>query len=101
MPAGGELQPSRGAHATLEPVVLLHRAVFVVHALDRQDRTRDLGQERLDIPSDEIGMQPDVIPTPEGAFDIVMVSRELRAQVAVEIRASGGGDAVEAVALDE
>src|SRR6266568_9588211 len=94
-----DLEAVEVAYAVPDAVDLFHRAVFVVHTLDRQHRARDVGQQCLDVPGREGGVEPDVVPAPEGALDISVVARELRAPIAVEKRTLCLGDAIEAVGL--
>jgi len=45
---------------------LFQRAVFIVCALDRQHRAADARQFGFNVPVAEGGVQPDVVPAPEG-----------------------------------
>lgn len=70
-----------------DAVILFERAIFVVLALDRQQRRRDRGQFAADVPGAEGGTEPDVVPAPEGRVDVVVVAR----QAAFQVGRAGGG----------
>jgi hypothetical protein len=59
---------------------LLERPIFVVEPLDREHRTGDLRKQRFDVPLSESRIEPDVVPTPEGAFDVLVAPSELGAR---------------------
>ena len=59
---------------------LLHRAVFVVLALDGEHRAADRGKQGFDVPAAKCGVEPDPIPSPERGVDVgVMAAQALRA----------------------
>src|SRR5580700_7710647 len=70
MPACGKREQPCTAHGTADARDLLHRAVFVLLALDGEDRTTDRGQQTLDVPAAEFGIEPNAIPTPECRVDV-------------------------------
>src|SRR5205814_1921676 len=80
---------------------LFNSAVLILETLDRQHRASDLREQRFYAPAREIRIQPDVIPAPERAFDIVVIARELLAQLGIEKSKAGLPDAVEPVAFDK
>ncbi len=83
-----------GDHETLEGsgdaafdrVDLGQRAVLVAIALDDEHGRGDRGQVRLDVPRPELGVQPDVVPSPKRGVDIVVVATEARSQFTVVVR---------------
>ena len=77
------------AAKTLQLVV---GAVWIVGALQCQDRHPDGGQEAGDVEGAEPRVQPGVVPAPERDIDVAVVAREALAQVAglVRRRRSGG-----------
>src|SRR5450631_3274727 len=81
VPAVLELDESRLRYAPRDSMDLLHRAVFVVDALQREHRAADGLDVALDRPVAEGRIEPDVVPAPEGGIGIVVVARELRTQV--------------------
>src|SRR5690606_32692164 len=64
---------------------LLQRTVFVVFALDGQDGASDVTQVGFDVPGAEFGVQPDVVPAPEGRVRVVVMASELARQIGVQV----------------
>src|SRR4029077_15455670 len=50
--------------------------VLVVEALDDEDRARDARQIFFDVPAAEVGMEPDVVPSPKGARGVAVIAAE-------------------------
>ena len=76
-------------------VDLRHRAVGVVHPLNRQQRRGDMTALRADVKGAEVLAEPDVVPLPEGAVHVGMKARQPLAQPAAAEGFAGlrdGGD---------
>src|SRR5205809_2280624 len=101
VPAFGKLEAVQLWDRARGTVDLLDGSVLVLEALDRQHRAADLPEHGLDVPDGEIGIEPDIVPAPERAFDVVVITRELFAQIGLEIRDARASYAVEAVRFDE
>src|SRR5208282_4726061 len=73
----------RARHLAADALDLLARAVFVAFALDHQGRHLDGGEEFLEVPGFERGIEPAVGPAVEGAVDVgAVMAGELLAQIA-------------------
>ena len=60
---------------------LRHGSVLIVDTLDGKNRASNARKIFFDIPSPEVGMEPDVIPSPERARRIAMVTAEFLGQI--------------------
>jgi hypothetical protein len=85
--ASVELQQLRLRYPGRDAVDLRHRSVFVVVSLHREHRAADRGQRGFDVPAAKRGIEPDVVPAPEGGVDVGVMARQALAQVggAVEV----------------
>ena len=61
-------------------VKLRHRAVFVILALNRQQRGADAAAFRTDVKAAEGARQPDIVPLSEGAVHVGVMARQAVAQ---------------------
>src|SRR5690606_14014627 len=68
-----------------DAVYLVQGSVFVAFALHRQHGTGDPVQEGLDVPGAEAGIQPDVVPAPEGGVGILVVAPQLFRQAGGQV----------------
>src|SRR5581483_12159906 len=66
---------------TRDGLHLLHCAVFIIESLNDQRRTRDPVKIFFDVPAAKIRMQPDIVPPPEGARSVTVMSRQLFREV--------------------
>ena len=66
---------------TLDRFDLRHRAVLVVFTLDYQSGAGDMGKVLLDVPAAEVGVKPDMVPSPEGARGVAVVATQFLAKV--------------------
>src|SRR5712675_1802162 len=102
VPAVGQAQQlDRTAGLPGDRIELRHRPVFVVEALDREHRTIYPRQDFLDVPTPEVRVQPNIVPSPERLRRVGVIAAELLR----EVRALEGrlrfGDALDADVLDE
>ena len=100
--AAGQLEPRHGpAHARLDAVELLERAVGVVHALDEERRAGHALGVGLEAPVAERRVQPDVAPAPERGVDVVVVAGHPLAQAALGVALASDPDLRDRDLLDE
>ncbi len=100
--AVGELeQPARWADPGGNAVELLHRAVLVVVALDREHRAANLRQLGLDVPVAELRIEPAVVPAEKGAVGIVVHAGQRLPELAVLPCLARDADALDRHVLDE
>lgn len=80
---------------------LCHGSVLVLATLNDENRAGDSRQIFFDIPTAEIGVKPDAVPSPETASGIAMMAAELFRKIrSFEFR-FGFGDAGHAQVFDE
>src|SRR5579872_6286894 len=60
---------------------LRHGPVLVVDSLNDERRAGDARQIFLDVPAAKLGMQPDIVPSPERAGGVAMMAREFLAKI--------------------
>ena len=76
-------------------------AILVILALNQQYRAADVGEILLDIPAQEVGVQPDVVPAPERRNNVVVVTAQPLGEVGVLERRFRRGDAFHRDVFDE
>ena len=64
----------RAADLPRDRIDLRARAVLIVLSLNQQNRDGDFCQVGFDIPGAELGMQPDIVPTIERGYRIIVVT---------------------------
>jgi hypothetical protein len=62
-------------------VDLRHSSVLIIESLNRQDGAGDAREIFFDVPAAEVGMEPDVVPSPERARGVLMVAGQLCCQI--------------------
>ena len=80
---------------------LRHGSVLIVESLDDKHRAADAGQVLFDVPAAEIGMEPDVVPSPESAGGIAVIAAKAFPQICGFEAHLGFGDAADAEVFDE
>lgn len=80
---------------------LRHGSVWIVEALNGQDRAADAREILFDVPAAEVRMEPDVVPSPEGACGVAVMAGELLGKVGGLECSLGLGDAGDTEVLDE
>ena len=78
-----------------------HGSVLVVEALNHEDRAGNAREIFFDGPAAEVGMKPDVVPSPEGSGGVAMMTGEFLRHVCGPEFHFGFGDASHAEALDK
>src|SRR5437660_7165588 len=93
---------ARSLHARCELIELRHRAVDIVVALDREQRTFHARQIVVaDVPALEVLVEPDVGPAVERLARIAVVAAELFSEIGGLELLRGSDDGIEAQRLDE
>src|SRR5258708_3980515 len=86
MSAAIELRQLRLRDAFSDRIDLRHRAVMVVMTLHGEQRTAN-GTELIDdAPRSELRAQPHIVPAIKSRIDIVVIARELAAQIRLLVR---------------
>ena len=80
---------------------LRHGSVLVVESLNGEDGAGDAGEIFFDIPAAEIGMEPDVVPSPERAHGVAMMAGEFLGEIRSLESCFGFGDAGHAEIFNE
>lgn len=93
MPTVPELEQFDVGRERRDAVDLGHGAVFVVFTLDCEDWTGNIRQTGFDVPRTECGIEPDVVPAPEGGINVAVIREQARTQRALKVGVAGGGDA--------
>ena len=91
----------RSAYLACDCIDLGHGSVLIFESLDEKDRAGDPRKVFFDIPVAKIGMKPDVVPSPEGASRVAMVTREFFAEVGSFEFVFGFGNTLDAEIFDE
>jgi len=98
----GELEDfDWAAYPASERLYLRHRSIFVFQSLNGEDWTSDSRKIFFNVPAAEVGMEPDVIPSPEGARGVLMVAGEPGRKVGSFEFDFGRGDAGDGEIFDE
>src|SRR5690606_30720015 len=71
-----QLQQLRVRHQLLDATDLLQRAVFIIHALNGQNRAGDAADVLFNIPVVESGICPGGVPAPESGFHIIVIAAQ-------------------------
>ena len=77
MTAFGQLQQLGRRQNALDAANLLQRAIFIVQALNRQQRAGDCFDRLRQVPMPKSRVEPDVVPTPKSRIDIVVEAASL------------------------
>lgn len=80
---------------------LRHGSVLIVEALDDQHRARDPCQVFFNVPVAEVGMEPDVVPSPESPGWIAVIAAKAFRQIGGLEAYLGLADAADAQILDK
>ena len=88
-----EFDELRVRHRDCDAVNLRHRAVCVHEALNGEQWTGDLRQQRFDIPGAKRRIQPDVAPSQKRRIDVVVVARKLSSQISSQVVFARPGNA--------
>ncbi len=86
----------RASGLAFDGFYLRHGAVLVVFALNGEDGAGDAGEIFFDVPAAEVGMEPDVVPSPECAGGVAMMAREFLCEIRFlesQLRFVDAGDA--------
>jgi hypothetical protein len=78
-----------------------HSPVLIVETLNDESRAGDSRQIFFDVPAAKIGMEPDIVPSPEGPGGIAVMAGELFGEIRGFELYLGLGDAFDAEVLDE
>lgn len=78
-----------------------HGPVLIVETLNDENGAGNARQIFFDVPAAKIGMEPDIVPSPEGPGCIAVMAGELFGEIRGFERHLGLGDAFDAEVLDE